>query len=212
METIYYNLVKNQNDYHPRLAIELHSKGKSNLNKLRPEACPAIYNASSKGIIFFSEEDFSFDENGHSVNIYNTLNVKTGKVGKDIVTPALLGSCEKEVGFYKIGNGLNIQLGNSGALVLPPIDPRFRNINLNYSITYLPPKYCGQLVAAVNPIKRTKICKGDVIGQLVILNECEIRLVENDFENKIQHYENDFKILNSDIIKSNSNEFHLKKK
>ena len=93
---------------------------------------------------------------------------------------------------------------------MPPIDPRLKNINLNYSIAYLPPKYCGQLVAAVNPINKVKICKGNVMGQLVLLNESEIRLVESDFKNKIQHYENDFKVLNSDIIKSNSYEFYLK--
>lgn len=210
MNKIIYNLVKYQNKFHPKLASQYKVFGKSNSNQLRPESCPAIFKASSKGIIFFSETDFYFDENGYSVNIYNTLNKKTGKIGKDIVTPPLLGSNENENGFFKIGNGLNIKLVNSGALVLPPIDPRFKNVNLDYAIAYLPPNYCGQLIAAVRPLKKVKIFKGDVIGQLVLLDnkDQKIELVEEPFQNIIQHYENDFEIINEKITVKNSTEFH----
>ena len=214
MEKIFYNLIENQNQFHPKLSSEIRIKGKSNTNSLRPESCPAIYEASSMGFVFFSETEFFFGENCYSVNIYNTKNKKTGKIGKDIVTPALLGSNEKEFGFYKIGNGLNIKLGKSGAFVLPPLDPRLKNKNLDYSIAYLPPFYCGQLIAAVRPLNQNKIVinKGDVIGQLVLLNNTKtLELIQEEFENSIQHYENDFIIINDNVSVVNSNDFDINK-
>jgi hypothetical protein len=41
-------------------------------------------------------------------------------------------------------------------LVLPPIDLRLKNLNLEYSIAYLPPGFSGQLIAAVRPICEKK--------------------------------------------------------
>ena len=77
MEKIFYNLIENQNHFHPKLPSEIRIKGKSNTNSLRPESCPAIYEASSMGFVFFSETNFFFDKNCYSVNIYNTKNKKT---------------------------------------------------------------------------------------------------------------------------------------
>lgn len=62
------------------------------------------------GFVFFTEIDFVFENKYYSVNIYNTKNKKAGKIDKDILTPSSLGSNEKEFGFYKIFNGLNIKL------------------------------------------------------------------------------------------------------
>ena len=212
MKKILYNLVKNQNDFHPKLASQIKIAGKSNSNKLRPESCPSIYQASSIGVVFFAETDFCFDNDGFTANIYNTKNKHTGKIGNDIVTPALLGSNEKEPGFYKVGNGLNIKLGETGGLVLPPLDPRLKNKNFDYSIAYLPPFYCGQLIASVKPLNnKAFINKGDVVGQLVLLDDkCKVvELVEEEFENVIQHYENDFIIIDNKVSVLNSKDFRL---
>lgn len=209
MEKIQYNLVKNQNNYAPILASEYNYKGKSSSNKLRPEACPAIYQASSKGLLFYSEADFNFNVNGeYSLNVYQTLCRKTGKKGREIVTPALLGSAENNSGYFKVGNGLNIKLGKYGGLVLPPIDPRLKNTDLDYSIAYLPPFYCGQLVAAVRALNTTSIKKGQVIGQFILLSQESFLLEEQSFENTISHYENDFFIYSDEIIKTTSFKFY----
>jgi hypothetical protein len=209
MEKIQYNLIKNQNNYPPILASEYNYKGKSSRNKLRPEACPAIYQASSKGILFYSEADFYFNLNGdHTINIYNTLCRKTGKKGREIVTPALLGSSENGPGYFKIGNGLNIKLGKFGGFVLPPIDPRLKNTDLDYSIAYLPPFYCGQLVAAIRPLKSTTIKKGEIIGQLILLSEESFSVEESSFENIVPHFENDFLIYNDEIITTTSSNYN----
>ncbi len=209
MNTIKYNLVTNQNSFKPLLAKEYKLSGKSNSNKLRPEACPAVFQGSSRGILFFSEQDFFLPENcDHTVYVYKTKNKHTGKIGNEIITPALLGSSENEPGYYKIGNGLNIKLGEVGALILPPIDPRLKDVNLDYSIAYLPPHYSGQLVAAIKPLNDTQIKAGAVIGQLIPLSEEKISLVEEEFENNINHFENDFLIIDDKFTKTTAFNFH----
>jgi hypothetical protein len=36
----------------------------------------------------------------------------------------------------------------------------------------------------------------------------KIELIEKQFKNNVPHYENDFKILNEEIIRTNSKEFY----
>ena len=209
MYKVFYNLIEHQNKYKPVLADKFKLNGKSGPNKLRPEACPAIYSASSKGLLFFSEQDFHLKTNcDHTVYIYKTKNKQTGEIGNEIITPALLGSSENEAGYYKIGNGLNIKLGEVGALILPPIDPRLKDVNLDYSIAFLPPYYSGQLVAAIKPLKDTQIKAGAPIGQLILLSEEKINLVEEEFENDINHFENDFLIIDDKFLKTTAFSLH----
>ena len=56
------------------------------------------------------------------------------------------------------------------------------------------------------------INKGDVIGQLVLLNNTKtLELIQEEFENSIQHYENDFIIINDNVSVVNSNDFDINK-
>ena len=120
----------------------------------------------------------------------------------------MLGSNESESGFYKIGNGLSIQLNDCGAFILPPIDPRLKIKNLEYSIAYLPPFYSGQLVSGIRALNEVIIPEGAVIGQLILLNEIPIQLIESDFEHTINFYVDQFKIIDKNPIITSSNEFH----
>jgi hypothetical protein len=207
--TISFKIVKNQNIYKPILASEYTVKGKSNSNQLRPESCPAIYKGSKKGILFFSEKEYRFEKNGnHTVYKYKTLNKIDNTIGYEIVTPALLGSNENEAGYFKIGNGLSIQLGECGAFILPPIDPRLRIKNLEYSIAYLPPFYTGQLVAGIRALDDLIIPEGAVIGQLILLCESNIDLVERNFEHSINFFEDRFNIIDKNPIITSRNEFY----
>jgi len=206
---VYFKNIKHQNIFPPILSATLKAKGKSSKNKLRPEACPAIFDASKKGITFFSEKEYSFFQDGnHTVYRYQTKDRKTGELGANIVTPALLGSNENESGYYKIGNGLIIRLEKVGALILPPVDPRFVIRDLDYSIAYLPPGYCGQLVAAVRPKDEVVIPQGCPIGQLVPLSEDVIELIEDNNIVSIMHYEDNYEIISSQPLKTTVFEFY----
>lgn len=209
MQKINYKIDRNQNIHKPIIASEYKVKGKSNSNQLRPEACPAIYQGSKKGILFFSEKEYRFEKCGnHTVYKYKTLNNIDKSTGYEIVTPALLGSNENETGYFKIGNGLSIQLNDCGAFILPPIDPRLKIKNLEYSIAYLPPFYAGQLVAGIRPLDDLLIPEGAVIGQLILLNELPIDLIESNFEHSINFFEDKFKIIDSNPIVTSKNEFY----
>jgi hypothetical protein len=105
MQIINYKIDSNQNIYKPILASNFKVKGKSSSNKLRPESCPAIYQGSNKGILFFSEKEYYFKKDGdYTVYKYKTKHKTNNSIGYEIVTPSLLGSNESEHGFYKIGN------------------------------------------------------------------------------------------------------------
>jgi len=209
MQTINFKIDTNQNIHKPILACDFKVKGKSSSNQLRPEACPAIYQGSKKGIMFFSEKEYFFKKNGdYTVYKYKTINKRDNSIGYEIVTPSLLGSNESESGFYKIGNGLSIQLNDCGAFILPPIDPRLKIKNLEYSIAYLPPFYSGQLVSGIRALNEVIIPEGAVIGQLILLNEIPIQLIESDFEHTINFYVDQFKIIDKNPIITSSNEFH----
>jgi hypothetical protein len=58
--------------------------------------------------------------------------------------------------------------------------------NLEYTIAYLPPFYSGQLVAGVKALDEVFIPEGAVIGQLILLNEISIQLIESDFDKAIK--------------------------
>lgn len=209
MQTINFKINTNQNSYKPILASSFKVKGKSNINQLRPEACPAIYQGSKKGILFFAEKEYRFEKGeNYTVYKYKTRKIADNSIGYEIVTPTLLGSNENEVGFYKIGNGLNIQLKECGAFIMPPIDPRLRIKNLEYSIAYLPPFYAGQLVAGIRALDDLIIPEGAIIGQLILLNEQPISLVENKFENSIKFYEDQFEIIDNNPIITSRNDFY----
>lgn len=205
---ISFKLKKNQNCHIPLLAKDYKIKGKSNRNSLRPESCPSIIKASQIGLLFFSEKEYKFESNNYTVYKYPTRNLKNGSLGYDICTPALLGSDENEIGYFKIGNGLNIKLAGTGALILPPIDPRLKIKNIEYTIAYLPPFYAGQLVAGIKPLGNVIIPEGMPIGQLVLLNNNAFVLNEEDFDNTLFFFEDKYEILGEPII-TTKDEFYF---
>lgn len=204
---IAYNLKKSQNKYPPIFANSYKIRGKSSENTLRPESCPAIIKAAHIGILFFSEKEYKFEGNNYTVYKYPTKNRVNGLTGHEIFTPALLGSDENENGYFKIGNGLNIKLGETGAMILPPIDPRLKIKNLDYSIAYLPPFYSGQLVAGIKPLADAIIPEGYPIGQMVFLNSIKPQIKEEMFLNKSIFFEDNYEILGEPII-TNKNDFY----
>ena len=207
MFSVSYNLKNHQNKYKPMCSALSKAKGKTTTNRIGPESCRAIRDASALGILFFSEKEYRFDNGDYTVYKYPTVCKKTGGHGYDVVTPHLLGSDENENGYFKIGNGLHIRLDKHAALVLPPIDPRMKIKNIEYTTALLPPFYAGILVAGVKATGPAIIPEGHPIGQLVFLTDNDFDIIEEAFESTMSFYVDEYEIVGDPLVTS-AKDFH----
>jgi hypothetical protein len=195
------------NKYPPILAKDYIVRGKSSSNSIRPEQCPSIREASKKGILFFSDYNYSFKASGdYKIFIYNTINSEGGK-SDNIIYPHILGSAEDEHPYFMLGYGLNIEIVDHGALILPPVDPRLVSKNTETSIAYLPPGYSGPLSAAVKCLGDVNIEEGSVLGQLIPLCEECIDLIEAKLAPKMKTRTSDLIITNKEAVISYAFEY-----
>lgn len=156
----------------PEAAREAHLQGlgPSSSNRLRPEHCPAIIDASRLGFLVRSASEHSFFDNGdYDVRLHCTVDRVSGRRVFDTYDPCLVGSDESEPGYYKIATGLWVDVGEATWLLLPPLDPRLRLRGCVGSSGVIEPGYRGPLFAVVRPEGGLVIPAGTIVGQLVPL-------------------------------------------
>jgi hypothetical protein len=140
-------------------------------NRIRAEHCPAVVGAAELGVVLRAASDHRFDGDGdYQMLLYPTKEHKTGIDGFEIMNPCLVGSNERNPGYYKLATGIAFDAGDVGWLLMPPIDPRLHTGSLTIATGYFEPGYRGPIFAIVRPESALTIARGTIIGQMVPLS------------------------------------------
>ena len=150
----------------------------SSANRLRAEHCPAVLGAARLGVVVRAACEHRFDSDGdYQVQLYPTMEHKTGTPGYEIMSPCLVGSNEQCPGYYKIATGISFAAGEVGWMLTAPMDPRLSIKRLTIATGYFGPGYRGPIFAIVRPEALT-IDRGAIIGQLFPLSMEPLSLKE----------------------------------